>query len=273
MTVIVTGAAGGIGRAVVEELAAQGRPVLAADLPGAHGDSAHGDGGHGDSAAEAEAFADPARLPGVRRWEGDISREEDVSALFHAAAETGPLTGLAHVAGIFTMNSLAETSLEEFERIHRVNAVGTFLMLREAARPAEQGGLAEGGALAAVTSNAARVPRRGMGSYGSSKAAASQLTRIAGLELAERGVRANVVCPGSTDTPMQHSMWERGFGQDYDAGRRAVIEGDLGAHRLGIPLGRIAEPADVAGVVGFLLSERARHVTLQEIYVDGGTSL
>lgn len=263
MTVIVTGAAGGIGRAVVEELSARGLAVLAADLPGARGEDRGGGGtGHGAS-----------RLPGVRHWEGDISSPEDVRALFSAAAETGPLTGLAHLAGIFTMSPLAGTSLEEFERIQRVNTTGTFLLLREAARPAQEGGIGDGGALVTVTSNAARVPRRGMAAYGASKAAAGQLTRIVGLELADRGVRANVVCPGSTDTPMQHSMWERGFGDDHDAGRRAVIAGDLGAHRLGIPLGRIAEPRDVAGVVGFLLSEQARHVTLQEIYVDGGTSL
>lgn len=263
MTIIVTGAAGGIGRAVVEELAGQGRTVLAADLPGAHWEAV----GVSDSGVGG------TRLPGVRRWEGDISREEDVQALFHAAAEAGPLTGLAHVAGVFALTPLAETALEEFEQIHRVNAAGTFLLLREASRAAGKGGIEDGGAVVTVTSNAGRVPRQGMAAYGSSKAAAAQLTRIAGLELANRGVRANVVCPGSTDTPMQRSMVEQSFGEDHEAGRRAVIGGDLGAHRLGIPLGRIADPEDVAGVVGFLFSDRARHVTLQEIYVDGGTSL
>lgn len=243
MTVIVTGAAGGIGRAVVRALVEDGQTVLAADLPGAHW---------------------PERQAGVRRWEGDLTEEEDVVGLFHAAAAAGPVTGLAHAAAIFSLKPLAETSVEEFDRVHRVNGTGTFLMLREAARV-----MADGSSVVTVASNAAGVPRMGMAAYGSSKAAATQLTKIAGLELAARGIRANAVCPGSTDTAMQRGMW----GEDPEGGRRAVLEGDLQAHRLGIPLGRIAEPEDVAGLVVFLLSERARHLTLQEIYADGGASL
>lgn len=265
MTIIVTGAAGGIGRSVVDalanELAGTGAPglhtepgdadpatVLAVDLPGSDWP---------DHWQEAQSAT-------VRCWEGDLSVVSDVAALYAAAEASGPITGIAHVAGIFDLVSLAETTLEQFERIHRVNTTGTFLLLRGAARR-----MAEGGSVVTVTSNAARVPRSGMAAYGSSKAAATQLTRIAGLELAERGIRANVVCPGSTDTSMQRGMW----GDDPEGGRRAVLSGDPASHRIGIPLGRIAEPQDVAEVVSFLLSERARHVTLQEIFVDGGASL
>lgn len=247
MTVIVTGAAGGIGSAVVEALAERGETVLAVDLPGS------------DWAATDAA---------ARRWEGDVAVEADVARMFAEAAASGPVTGLAHVAGIFRLSAFADTALDEFERIQRVNAVGTFLVLREAVRTfASAEGT--GGAVVTVTSNAARVPRRGMAAYGASKAAASQLTRIAGLELAAHGARANVVCPGSTDTRMQRDLW----GDDPEAGRRAVLHGDLGAHRLGIPLGRIAEPRDVALTVRYLLSDEARHLTMQEIYVDGGASL
>ena len=208
-------------------------------------------------------LAGPRQEPG--RPLSVLGRRFSVIAPLYAAAEaSSPITGIAHVAGIFDLVSLAETTLEQFERIHRVNTTGTFLLLREAARR-----MAEGGSVVTVTSNAARVPRSGMAAYGSSKAAATQLTRIAGLELAERGIRANVVCPGSTVTSMQRGMW----GDDPEGGRRAVLSGDPAAHRIGIPLGRIAEPQDVAEVVSFLLSERARHVTLQEIFVDGGASL
>lgn len=248
MTVIVTGAAGGIGHAVADALTAAGTPVLAADLP-------------------------DSRWPGlppdrpVRYWEGDVADEDAVARLFR---EADGLTGLAHVAGVFHLSPFARTAIEDFARVQRVNAAGTFLVLREAVRAFAGGAPGSGsGAVVTVTSNAARVPRRGMAAYGASKAAATQLTRIAGLELAAHGVRANVVCPGSTDTRMQREMW----GEDAEAGRLAVLRGDLGSHRLGIPLGRIAEPRDVAGAVRFLLSEEARHVTMQEIHVDGGAGL
>ena len=67
---------------------------------------------------------------------------------------------------------------------------------------------------------------------------------------------------------MQRDLWP-----DPEVGRRAAVEGDPAAYRVGIPLGRIAEPEDVAAVVAFLLSDAARHVTLQQLYVDGGASL
>jgi 2,3-dihydro-2,3-dihydroxybenzoate dehydrogenase len=267
MTVIVTGAAGGIGGSVVAALAATGRTVFAADLPGAAADSVplrDGDA-RGEQSGQQHGAENSSTGAEVHWWEGDISREAEVSELFRAAAaQSGPITGLAHVAGVFALSAIEDTRLEDFERIHRINATGTFLVLREAARCLEAGSAA-----VTVASNAARVPRRGMAAYGSSKAAAVQLSRIAGVELAGRGIRLNTVCPGSTDTPMQRRMW----GDDHEQGRKAVLEGDLQAHRVGIPLGRIAAPEDVAGVVAFLLSEQARHVTLQEIFVDGGASL
>jgi 2,3-dihydro-2,3-dihydroxybenzoate dehydrogenase len=104
--------------------------------------------------------------------------------------------------------------------------------------------------------------------YAASKAATSALARCAGLELAARGIRCNVVEPGSTDTAMQRDLWA-----DPQVGRRTALKGDPSTYRVGIPLGRIADPDDVAEVVCFLLSDAARHVTLQQLYVDGGASL
>jgi len=85
--------------------------------------------------------------------------------------------------------------------------------------------------------------------------------------LARSGVRCNIVSPGSTDTAMQRQLWA-----DEDAPRR-VIDGDPDTYRVGIPLGRIAAPADVAEAVAFLVSDRARHITLHDLYVDGGATL
>jgi 2,3-dihydro-2,3-dihydroxybenzoate dehydrogenase len=96
------------------------------------------------------------------------------------------------------------------------------------------------------------------------------IVRVAGLELAPYGIRANIVAPGSTDTAMQRSLWED---PDDDNGARSAIEGDPAQFKVGIPLGRIAEPSDIADAIEFLLSDRARHITMQALYVDGGATL
>jgi 2,3-dihydro-2,3-dihydroxybenzoate dehydrogenase len=91
--------------------------------------------------------------------------------------------------------------------------------------------------------------------------------------VAARGVRCNTVSPGSTLTGMQRAMWAASGADDEAAAARRVIEGDLAAHRTGIPLGRIADPEDIADAVLFLVSDRARHITMHDLYVDGGATL
>jgi 2,3-dihydro-2,3-dihydroxybenzoate dehydrogenase len=87
------------------------------------------------------------------------------------------------------------------------------------------------------------------------------------LELARHGIRCNVVAPGSTDTPMQRGMWTA------TRGEAEVIAGFPERYQAGIPLGRLAQPEDVAEAVAFLASDRARHITMQTLYVDGGAGL
>jgi 2,3-dihydro-2,3-dihydroxybenzoate dehydrogenase len=249
--VLVTGAASGIGRAIVLRLAVQGRSLALLDR-------------------NPDALLDVARLARVQGAPEVVSHVVDVSdraamttAVSAAADELGPLHGLVSAAGILEPGGLADLTAASWERHLAVNTTGVLHLLQLGA-PA----LVDGGAIVVISSNAARVPRTGMLAYAASKAATSALARCAGLELAARGIRCNVVEPGSTDTAMQRDLWP-----DPVAGRRAAVEGSADEFRVGIPLGRIAQPDDVAEVAAFLLSDGARQVTLQQLFVDGGASL
>jgi 2,3-dihydro-2,3-dihydroxybenzoate dehydrogenase len=123
------------------------------------------------------------------------------------------------------------------------------------------------GCIVTVASNAAGVPRAEMAAYAASKAAAAHFTRCLGLELAPRGIRCNIVAPGSTDTTMLRSMWSEG------QGAQSTIDGSPRHFKVGIPLQKLAQPEEVAEAVLFLASERASHITMQDLYVDGGAAL
>lgn len=234
---LVTGAARGIGAAVADRLRANGYLVAGVDLAGA------------DHECDV---ADPAAVEGV------------VAAV---ERDLGPVTALANVAGVLRPAPVVEITDEDWARTLAVNATGAMFVSRAVARRML---LRRSGSIVTVGSNAAGLPRTSMGAYAASKAASTALTLCLGLELAPHGIRCNVVSPGSTDTDMQRSLWTGG---DAAASAAAVIAGDPSTFRLGIPLGRIAEPSDVADAVAFLLSEQARHITLQNLYVDGGASL
>ncbi|MEU2801636.1 2,3-dihydro-2,3-dihydroxybenzoate dehydrogenase [Streptomyces sp. NPDC007117] len=244
---VVTGAAGGIGAAVIRALAGAGWCPAALDLNG------------------AAAKAVVAKLDVGVAYGCDVSQAGSVHEIFaRVESELGPVELLVNTAGILRPGPVDETGDEQWAATFAVNATGVFYASREAARlmiPRRSG------AVITVGSNAARVPRIGMAAYAASKAAATQFTRCLGLELAEFGIRCNVVSPGSTDTPMQRDLWT---GQaDVDA----AVKGSAGSYRVGIPLGRIAQPEDVAEAVVFLASDQARHITMQDLYVDGGASL
>lgn len=258
---VVTGAARGIGRAIVEALAhdPDGPPQVIAAL----------DAGFTDERRETHVAGTT-----VIEYLADVTDATRVAEVFdQLASDHPPVLRIAHAAGILHEAPLAETDLEGFSRVMDVNARGTFVVLRQAARTlgGRQGGAdtAEAGAIAVVSSNAAAVPRVGMAAYAASKAAVAALSANAALELAPLGVRCNTIAPGSTDTPMQQGMWSG----DADQARAHVIAGTPDRFRLGIPLGRIADPQDIAEVVLFALSPRSRHMTMQDIVVDGGASL
>ncbi|WP_245001548.1 SDR family NAD(P)-dependent oxidoreductase [Streptomyces alfalfae] len=180
--------------------------------------------------------------------------------------DLGALDILVNVAGILRTAPVAELTDADWADTFAVNTTGVFHASRAAASHMTARG---SGCIVTVASNAAGIPRTGMAAYAASKAAATMFTKCLGLETARSGVRCNVVAPGSTDTAMQRALWPDGQAEAPSS----VIAGDPATYRTGIPLGRIAAPEDIAEAVVFLASDRARHITLQELYVDGGATL
>lgn len=245
---LVVGAASGIGRATALRLVEGGHRVVAVDT----------------SKSGLEALARVAR-GSVFTTTLDVRDADATDACVDAIeSEHGPIEGLVHAAGVLKQAPLHELAAEDLASILTTNTMGAFHVMRAASR-----GMVERrrGAIVCVSSNAGHVPRMTMGAYCASKAATSMLTRCFGLELAAFGIRCNVISPGSTDTPMLRSMLSA------SSDLSSVVEGNGSAYRLGIPLGRVASADDIAQTILFLLSERARHITMQDLRVDGGATL
>jgi len=171
---------------------------------------------------------------------------------------------LVNAAGILRMGATDTLSLADWQQTFAVNVGGAFNLFQQTMATFRQ---QQGGAIVTVASDAAHTPRIGMSAYGASKAALKSLALTVGLELSASGVRCNLVSPGSTDTDMQRTLWVsddaeqqriRGFGEQF---------------KLGIPLGKIARPQEIASTILFLASDSASHITLQDIVVDGGSTL
>lgn len=241
---LVTGAAQGIGAEVARTLAGHGATVALADLSDA---------------------APVAKELDARAYTVDVRDTASVETLVEAVErDLGPIGLLVNVAGVLRVGRLTELTDEDWAAVFDVNTHGVFRVCRAVGRRMAQ---RRSGTIVTVGSNAGGVPRMAMGAYAASKAATAHLMRCLGLELAGAGVRCNVVAPGSTDTAMQRSLWTD------DHGAEAVVRGDPAQFKVGIPLGRLAQPRDIADAVAFLASDAARHITMQVLDVDGGAAL
>ncbi|MDY0890297.1 MULTISPECIES: 2,3-dihydro-2,3-dihydroxybenzoate dehydrogenase EntA [Kosakonia] len=195
----------------------------------------------------------------------DIADAAQVAAVCERLlANNAPLDVLVNAAGILHMGATDALSDKEWQQTFTVNVGGAFNLFRQTMAHFRR---QQRGAIVTVCSDAAHTPRIGMSAYGASKAALKSLALTVGLELAASHVRCNIVSPGSTDTDMQRTLWVsddaeqqriRGFGEQF---------------KLGIPLGKIARPQEVANTILFLASDLASHITLQDIVVDGGSTL
>ncbi len=239
-TVLVTGAASGIGRASVHDLLQHGYRVVATDLDRAALDAAHPDGGD-----DLKLFA------------GDVTDAAHcAAAVEQAVAGFGALDALVHWAAIHSTETWDELTAERFRHVLDVNAVGTFLMAQAAARHmvARRSGAIVLTASSSVLTGGVGGEGRGGPAYTSSKGAIMILVRIFARALGPHGIRVNGVSPGSTETPM--------IAEYSEAARRGNIERAA--------LGRLAEPAEIAAVARFLISPDASYISGDVIDANGG---
>lgn len=248
---LVTGAAGGMGSVIAARLGAAGVQVAMVDLSADRLRLVAKDLANDNVVAEA--------------FPADVRSSAEVAAVVAQAEERlGPIDYLVNAAGVLRVGEVRELSDEDWALTFDVNTTGMFYVTRTVVnRMAERGR----GAVVTVASNAAGTARTGMAAYAASKAATAMFTKCLGLEVARLGVRCNIVAPGSTETEMLSALWTDG---DW---RRSSIDGVADAFRVGIPLGKIAQPTDISDAVLFLLSDRAGHITMHHLTVDGGAAL
>ena len=237
-TALVTGGSRGIGKAIVDRLAADGAAVAFSYLSSA------------DAAAEIVAGI-TASGGTAHALQADLGDPAEAARLFSLAEDLlGPLDILVNNAGVVAGDPIADTSDEAFDATFAVNLKSPFVLIREAARRLRDGGRV----INISTLNTVMVGQR-MALYASSKAGLELLGRVAAYELGERGITVNSVLPGATDTDLFRA-------NNPQESQKALLS--LTA------LGWIGEPADIADVVAFLAGDDGRWVTGQSIRVAGG---
>lgn len=235
---LVTGAGGGIGRAVASRLAAEGYRLALADL---------------NAAALEETRA---LIPEAFTWAGDLTREESVRELFALLLERfGRLDAAVNAAGLLRIRPLEEITKAEWDQVMSANAGSAFLVCRECCAPMKAQG---SGRIVNFSSVAGQVGGILSGAhYAASKSAVISLTRSVAKYLAPHGVRVNAIAPSGVETDML----------------RQFTPEQMEELRMGIPVQRFGTAEEIAGVVAWLLSPAADYITGQTLNVNGGAYL
>ncbi len=235
---VVTGVASGLGRAIAGELANEGAVVVGCDIEDAGG---------------------VATMAGIGEYQhADVSREADVEALLAAVVERhGRLDVMVNNAAIQIEEELAETSEEQLDRVLGTNLKGVFFGCKHAVRQMTPAG---GGTIVNVASILALVADGILAAYCAAKGGVLGITRATAVQYGAAGIRCNAVCPGDIDTPLVQAYFDT-------AADPAALRASVSAE---YPLGRIAQPREIARAVVFLASDDASFMSGQPLVVDGG---
>ena len=235
---IVTGAGGGIGRAIVQRFVAEGAQVVAADL---------------DEARVAET----ARLAGASYEVVDVSEPKDVEWLVATAVERhGKLTTMCNNAAISIPGDVTEVSVADFDRTIAVNLRGVFLGCKYAVPALLDAG---GGSIVNTGSVNSLVAEPFLTAYCASKGGVLMLTKAVALDYAAKGIRCNCLCPGWVDTPINHPHAERMGG----------LDGVLESLPEWQPIGRQGYPEEIAAAAVYLASDESAFMTGSAFVIDG----
>ena len=238
---VITGAARGIGFAHARRLAKEGATIIINDLRDAKGDEA------------VEAIR---REGGTAHFiAGDVTKKAEMDALMDEIVKRcGRLDICVANAGINITGPFLDVTVEDFDRVMEVNVKGVFLSCQAAAKRMIACG--NGGSIITMASTNATVVNLDQVPYPTSKGGVVLLTRVMAISLADYGIRANVIAPGSINAPMLHQVIGGAKGLEVVYRRTA--------------LRRLAEVEEIAAVCAFLASDDAGYITGQTIYVDGG---
>lgn len=242
---VVTGAARGIGAATADALAADGWDVAVCDI----------DVETAESTAAAIAAERGVRAIGVAVDVADGAAVR--SAVETVESRLGPVEALVNNAGIDVIKPFVDSTEDEWDRIIAVNLKGTIRMCR-----AVLDGMMErqSGRIVSIASDAARVGSSGEAVYSATKGGVVSFTKTLAREMARSNIRVNCVCPGPTETALLSQVAE--YSEKLYAGLSRAI-----------PLGRTAQPSDIAPAVAFLVSDGAGYITGQTLSVSGGLTM